>query len=324
MTRPHDQRSTARSEQLPADITVHDTASGALVSDIVALSRETLTRSVPAELSDDRFDERWASGLSEADAIVAVLHDTDDRPLAYAGAVVDLHGTTVIEVLVALDANDRAELASRVVAALCSALDERSAGGFTGRVEVWVKPEIQALDLTALGFEPYRRLHQMRVPLPLPDGLVEPLDTRAFQPGVDDEAVVTTNNCAFAHHPVQGALTLEAFRQEAQAEWFRADGLRIAEIDGRMAGFCWTKIHPPADGRPALAEIYVICVDPDFHGRGLGRPMTGAGLTWLVEQGLDLGMLYVEADNVPAIRTYEGMGFSVVRSDTAWVRPSIR
>ena len=39
----------------------------------------------------------------------------------------------------------------------------------------------------------------------------------------------------------------------------------------------------------------------------------------LAERGETIGMLYVEADNVPAIRTYEGLGFDIVRTDRAWV-----
>ena len=97
--------------------------------------------------------------------------------------------------------------------------------------------------------------------------------------------------------------------------WFDPEGIRLYEVDGVLAGFCWTKRHD----EPKLGEIYVICIDPDFHGRGLGRPMTAAGLDWLAEQGETIGMLYVEADNVPAIRTYEGLGFDIVRTDRAWV-----
>jgi len=45
-----------------------------------------------------------------------------------------------------------------------------------------------------------------------------------------------------------------------------------------------------------------------------------AGLAWLHDQGLTTGMLYVEADNEPAVRTYVRLGFSVVRTDRAWGR----
>jgi mycothiol synthase len=101
--------------------------------------------------------------------------------------------------------------------------------------------------------------------------------------------------------------------------WFEPGGLRLHEREGRLAGFCWTKIHRRPTGD--LGEIYVIGVDPDFHGRGLGVPMTAAGLQWLSARGLRTGMLYVEAGNLPAIATYERLGFSVVRTDRAWAAP---
>jgi mycothiol synthase len=102
--------------------------------------------------------------------------------------------------------------------------------------------------------------------------------------------------------------------------WFLPEGLRLHERDGRLAGFCWTKVHRRASAASGddLGEIYVIGVDPEQHGRGLGVPMTAAGLHWLAQQGLASGMLYVEAGNEPAMRTYQRLGFSIVRTDRAW------
>jgi predicted N-acetyltransferase YhbS len=33
-----------------------------------------------------------------------------------------------------------------------------------------------------------------------------------------------------------------------------------------------------------MGEIYANAVDPDFHGQGIGGPLTRAGLQWLAEQ----------------------------------------
>lgn len=92
----------------------------------------------------------------------------------------------------------------------------------------------------------------------------------------------------------------------------------MLEADGRMAGSCWTKVHAHAD--PPMGEIYVIGVDPDFHGRGWGRALTVAGLDWLAARGLKVGMLYVDADNPAALSLYRSLGFVEDHVDRSYVR----
>ena len=68
-----------------------------------------------------------------------------------------------------------------------------------------------------------------------------------------------------------------------------------------------------------LGEIYVIAVDPDFHGLGLGRALTVAGLQSLSERGIGTGMLYVDDDNTAALSLYRSLGFEDHHCDRAFV-----
>jgi len=67
-----------------------------------------------------------------------------------------------------------------------------------------------------------------------------------------------------------------------------------------------------------MGEVYVLGVDPAAHGRGLGRVLTLAGLHHLAGRGLDTVLLYVEADNAPAVRVYEKLGFAVHTADVMY------
>ena len=183
---------------------------------------------------------------------------------------------------------------------------------------LWIREAAEGDDDAALlhGFEPYRDLWQLRCELPAgPSGL----PTRAFAVADIDE-FVAVNNRAFHWHPEQGGLTAADVRSRMAEPWFDADGFRLHHREGRLAGFCWTKVH--ADHDPPLGEIYVIAVDPDFAGRGLGGPMTLAGLEWLSQRGLTVGMLYVESDNHPANAVYRRIGFEHHHTDRAYRRPS--
>jgi mycothiol synthase len=142
------------------------------------------------------------------------------------------------------------------------------------------------------------------------------IKTRSFNPGSDEEAWLEVNNRAFQWHPEQGGWTEETIKAREAQPWFDADGFLLYEPQGergRLAGFCWTKVHSPV-----LGEIYVIAVDPDFAGRGLGRQLTLAGLDYLASKGLNEAMLYVDAANTPAVKLYVELGFTVNHIDRAY------
>lgn len=190
------------------------------------------------------------------------------------------------------------------------------AGG--GHVHLWVPKPGEEHDRGAAlhGLSRGRELFQMRRPLPVPGPSPE-LATRPFRPGADEIRWLEVNNRAFLSHPEQGGWDEENVVAREREPWFEAEGFLLHERQGRLAGFCWTKIHH--DVSPALGEIYVVAVDPDFQGLGLGRQLVLCGLAWLAGRGLSTGMLYVDSANEAAVALYRGLGFTVDHVDRAYV-----
>lgn len=189
-----------------------------------------------------------------------------------------------------------------------------AAGG--GVTQLWIEEvdEDASSRAAAHGFTAYRDLLQMRCPLPAGRSDVPVRPFRAD----DLDAFLLVNNRAFQWHPEQGGWTRAEVEARQGEPWYDPDGFLVHEAGGRILAFCWTKVHVEHD--PPLGEIYVIGVDPDVHGRGLGRALTLAGLTWLHRRGLATGMLYVEGDNVAALRTYERIGFTIHHTNRAFRR----
>ncbi|GAA0450507.1 mycothiol synthase [Streptomyces stramineus] len=166
-----------------------------------------------------------------------------------------------------------------------------------------------------LGLSLFRELRQMRRPLAGLDlaapALPEGVSVRTFRPGEDDAAWLAVNAAAFAHHPEQGSLTQRDLDDRKAADWFDPAGFFLAEKDGALVGFHWTKVH----AAESLGEVYVVGVRPGAQGGGLGKALTTIGLRHLAERGLPTAMLYVDADNAAAVAVYEGLGFVVHETD---------
>lgn len=177
------------------------------------------------------------------------------------------------------------------------------------------------------GFTRIRALWQMRISLPgaletLPS-LVLPagVTVRTFRPGHDETAWLAVNRRAFAHHPEQGAWTMTDLQLREAEPWFDPAGFFLAERDGELAGFHWTKVHEAEAGGSPVGEVYVVGVDPAQQGTGLGRALTLAGLAHLRDLGLRQVMLYVDEGNTAAVKMYTALGFDRWSTDVMYRRP---
>jgi mycothiol synthase len=197
--------------------------------------------------------------------------------------------------------------------------------GATDRVEAWSHADHPGAARIAARFRipRERELRIMSRPAsePVGDIVVPPgVRVRSFEP-TDEAALLEVNAAAFAHHPEQGHMTSEDFRERTAEAWFDPQGLFLAvpdedDPDLPLLGFHWTKVHRDED--PPYGEVYVVATNPRAAGRGLGTLLTKVGLAHLATQGVDEVILYVDGDNDPAIAVYEGQGFRSVRTEVQY------
>lgn len=164
------------------------------------------------------------------------------------------------------------------------------------------------------GMTVVRELLQMRLDLTTRTTVAPVLPpevrVRPFVPGQDEDAWRRVNSRAFAHHPEQGRMTSADLRAREAEPWFDPAGFLLAERDGILLGSVWTKVHEGGEhGDEPVGEIYVVGVDPDAQGLGLGRALTALGLDHLAGRGLRTAILYTGAENTVAVHTYERAGF---------------
>ncbi|MFN3538842.1 MAG: mycothiol synthase [Rhodococcus sp. (in: high G+C Gram-positive bacteria)] len=195
-------------------------------------------------------------------------------------------------------------------------------------IRIWAHGNLPAAQSVAarLGLQVVRELLQMRrasAHPDLPDVVVpEGISLRTYRGHQDDAELLRVNNAAFSWHPEQGGWTDRDIAARRDESWFDPAGLFLAFEEGsdRLLGFHWTKVHPAEGSEPAIGEVYVVGIDPQSQGRGLGRVLTLAGLHYLRSRELGQIMLYVEADNTAAVHTYSKLGFENYHVDAAYAR----
>lgn len=210
-----------------------------------------------------------------------------------------------------------------------TALVRATLGKTGGTNQFWAHGTLEPARATAsaLGLAAVRELVQMRRPLReiAEPSVADDLRIRTYAGTSDDDDLLRVNNAAFAYHPEQGRWGHQELAERRNEPWFDPDGLFLAFGPGTdvqseaLLGFHWTKVHLD---HPGLGEVYVVGVDPAAQGRGVGKTLTSIGLAWLARRLAEAAeptvMLYVESDNVAAVRTYQGLGFTTYSVDTAY------
>ena len=196
-------------------------------------------------------------------------------------------------------------------------------------LRLWVHGEAEvAHNLAAsFNFEKIRTVMQMSKSLtdiqmlPVID---KEIIIRSFLPGIDSDAWLELNNKVFKDHPEQGGWQLSDLNHRLSEEWFDEKGFFIVEKNKQVIASTWTKVHgehshdhgnEQSHAHPAIGEIYITAVDPEYAGLGIGKALTITALNYLKYQALTDAMLYVDFDNKAALNLYDSLGFKLSSKD---------
>ncbi|MEM6518331.1 MAG: GNAT family N-acetyltransferase [Cyanobacteria bacterium P01_D01_bin.71] len=74
-------------------------------------------------------------------------------------------------------------------------------------------------------------------------------------------------------------------------------------------GFVAVKLHP----EDSMGEVYMVAVDPDFQGHGIGTTLIEFALAWMKDAGMSIAMVETGGDpgHASARYTYEKVGFEL-------------
>jgi len=198
------------------------------------------------------------------------------------------------------------------------------------KTRIWSHGDLPAAKAIAASLNLERLWSNLLMSKPLDE--IQPVTSRysirTFITDFDNQAFLSLNNKVFANYPDQGGWSEDDLKVRLNESWFDEKGFFVAEDKGELIGFCWTKIHgahthshtgeDDDHGHDALGEIYVLAVNPDYKGQGVGRDLTITGLNYLKYQGLNNVMLYVGVENRPAFNLYKSLGFNQFGSDVMY------
>ncbi len=191
----------------------------------------------------------------------------------------------------------------------------RELGILTIHVNIWQNSLMAERLLTRMGFTFIRRFLELRLDLsktPLPDiGQVSPR-CRSLQTG-EEERLTQLQNRSFSGAWGYNANTVEEIIYRIGLPNCSPEDIIMAFDSDKPIGYCWTRINFQKNKAPSegTGRIYMLGVDPDYRGRGLGRQLLLAGLSYLKSKGLRVVELTVDRENKVACALYKSVGFKL-------------
>jgi mycothiol synthase len=179
--------------------------------------------------------------------------------------------------------------------------------------------------LSRYGFKPIRRYLDLKLDMSaVSDREISGAsgECRCLESG-EEEALARIQNLAFegqwGYHP-NTPETIAFYTRLGNAD---TDNVILSCEDNKITGYCWLEILPGGKlGGEFVGEIHMIGTIPEYQGKGIGKKVLLAGLSYLRDRGVTNAYLSVDSENESALALYESVGFELHRK-TLWYEKQV-
>ncbi len=164
------------------------------------------------------------------------------------------------------------------------------------------------------------RLHFSKARLPE----VEPtLMCRHLQRGEEDK-LAELQNRSFASSWGFNPNTIDEIVYRTNLSDCSPKDVILASEEDKLTGYCWTTMNLEENAAIGInkGRIFMLGVDPGYRGRGIGKLVLLAGLSYLKSRGSEVVELTVDSQNKTARALYKSLGFKI-SSSTLWYEKAL-
>jgi len=174
--------------------------------------------------------------------------------------------------------------------------------------------------LSRLGFKCVRRFLELRLDITdvhWPDTNQAALECCYLQRGEEDK-LTQIQNRAFAGTWGYNPNTVEEISYRTNLSTCSPGDIVLIYEGDKVIGYCWTGVACEGGATSERkGQIFMLGVDPDYRGKGIGKRVLLAGLTRLKSKSLQVAELTVDSENKTACTLYKSIGFKV-RTSSLW------
>jgi len=139
---------------------------------------------------------------------------------------------------------------------------------------------------------------------------------RFFNIDQDEKALTDLQNASFTGSWGFSPNTVNQINSKVRLTEWESDGILLLEnLEKKIVGYNWT--HRPKKTKSLTGYIGMTGIHPDLRGRGLGRYIVKAGITYLSSLKIPDIALEVDANNTSARELYLSLGFELLE-ETVW------